>query len=138
MKKTTILLILSCSYLFSSSLSSIEITNMISKIKEERIGISIEKLETTVNPFILKIPKKEENLTTEEVADVVQKIIVEPTYLLEAILNNTAFINKKWYRRGHKIGIYTIGHISQKSVTLKSLDGNKVLSLKKKKSIKLH
>ena len=138
MKKTTILSTLFCSSLFSASLGSVEITNMISKIKEERIGISIEKLEATVNPFILIIPQKEENLTTQEVAPIIQNIVVEPTYMLEAILNNAAFINKKWYRRSDKLDAYTIGHISKKSVTLKSSDGNKVLSLKKKKSIKLH
>lgn len=125
------------SLLYSSSLSFEEITSMVSKIKKERVGISILKLETTVNPFVLVLPKKEENLT-KEIVPVIKRIIVEPVYKLEAILNNAVFINKKWYKRGSKLGLYKIGYISKTSVTLKSSQGNKILSLKKKKFIKLH
>jgi hypothetical protein len=137
MKKTVIVGFLLSSSLYSGSLSSEEITSMVAKIKKERVGISIIKLETTVNPFVLILPKKEENLT-EEVTPIFKKIVLAPVYKLEAILNNAAFINKKWYKRDEKLGLYTIGHISKTSVMLKNSHGNKILSLKKKKFIKLH
>lgn len=137
MKKIIMVVSLLSSLLYSSSLSFEEITSMVSKIKKERVGISILKLETTVNPFVLVLPKKEENLT-KEIVPVIKRIIVEPVYKLEAILNNAVFINKKWYKRGSKLGLYKIGYISKTSVTLKSSQGNKILSLKKKKFIKLH
>ena len=137
MKKIFILFTFLSSLLWSVSLSSAEITEMISKIKEERVGISIEKLESTVNPFIVIKIKKEENLTKEE-AVMVEEVIIEPTYSLDAILNHAVFINKKWYKKGSKIDQYTITYIGKKTVTLKSSEKEKILSLKKKKYIKLH
>ena len=139
MKKILILTLLFSSFLLSASLSSKEITTMISKIKEERVGIALTKLESTVNPFILLVPKKEENLTKESVVTpIFTPVIVEPVYILEAVLNNSAFINKKWYKKGQKLDNYRVTYISKKSVTLKNSDGHKILSLKKKKFIKLH
>jgi len=137
MKRLSILLFSLSSFLWSLSLSSSEITNMISKIKEERVGIALSKLETTPNPFILVEEKKEENLT-EKAPEIIKLVIVEPTYELEAILNNAVFINKKWYKRGDKLGEYRIGYISKTTVELSSKEKKKTLTLKKKKFIKLH
>jgi len=139
MKEIFILFAFFSSVLYSFSLSSSEITGMISKIKEERVGISIEKLESTVNPFIIIQPKKEENLTKEKEAIVaIKEVYVEPTYSLDAILNHQAFINKKWYKKGSKLDQYKIIYIGKNTVTLKSSEKKRVLSLKKKKHIKLH
>jgi len=138
MKKTVTMVTLLSYTLYSGSLSSEQITSMVSKIKKERVGISIFKLETTLNPFVLVVPKKEENLSKEVVVPVIKKIVIEPVYELEAVLNNVAFINKKWYKRGSKLGLYKVGYISKISVTLESEHGNKTLSLKKKKFMKLH
>ena len=137
MKKIISLVVLLSLSLCSGSLSSEQITHMVSKIKKERVGITLLKLESTVNPFILLLSKKEENLT-KEIVPILKTVAIEPSYSLEAILNNTAFINNKWYKRGSPLGIYKVGHISKTSVTLKSSDGSKILSLKKKKFIKLH
>jgi len=136
MKKTIILLPLSFMVLFSGSLSREKITSMISEIKQERVGINLTILENTVNPFLLV--KIEENLTedTEIVAQPV--IIIEPVYELNAVLNHAAFINKKWYKIGHTLGDYKIKSISKTTVVLKSSEKEKILSLKKKKTIKLH
>ncbi len=137
MKKLLILFTFLSSFLWSSSLSSAEITEMISKIKEERVGISIDKLESTVNPFLVIKIKKEENLTKEEVP-LIKEVIVEPSYSLDAILNHAVFINKKWYKKGSKIGQYKLVYIGKNTVTLRSREKEKILSLKKKKYIKLH
>jgi len=137
MKKLLILFAFLSSFLWSSSLSSAEITEMISKIKEERVGISIDKLESTVNPFLVIKIKKEENLTKEEVP-LIKEVIVEPSYSLDAILNHAVFINKKWYKKGSKIGQYKLVYIGKNTVTLRSREKEKILSLKKKKYIKLH
>lgn len=139
MKKILILIILSFSLLISGSLSSTEILNMVSKIKEERVGISLAKLEGTANPFIIKkkekkkiAEKKEENLTIYAPVEIVYKV--------DAILNHAAFINKKWYRTGDTLNNYKIGYVSKYSVTLENENGNKVLKLerRKKKFIKLN
>jgi len=139
MKKIFILFALLSSLLCASSLSPAEITEMISKIKEERVGISINELENTPSPFIIVKPKKEENLTKEkEVIVAIKEVYVEPTYSLDAILNHKAFINNKWYKKGSKLDQYKIIYIGKKTVTLKSSEKKRVLSLKKKKYIKLH
>ena len=139
MKKILILITLSFSLLISGSLSSAEILNMVSKIKEERLGISLAKLEGTANPFIIKTKKKieekkEENLT------VYTPPHIERVYRVDAILNHAAFINKKWYRRGDSLDEYKVGYVSRYSVTLNSENGNRVLKLerRKKKFIKLN
>jgi len=143
MKNIFITSIFLSSLVYSSSLSPAEITEMISKIKKERAGISIEKLEDTVSPFIIKVVEevkevKEENLTKEEKIVTVKKVIVETNYTLSAILNHAAFINKKWYKKGSKIDQYKIIYIGKETVTLKSSEKKRTLSLKKKKHIKLH
>jgi hypothetical protein len=139
MKNLTILILFSfLSPIWAGSIGSEKITKMIEEIKEERIGIHIEKLETTVNPFILVKIKKEENLTKEEEPVKVEAVIVEKVYTLDSILNHAAFINKKWYKEGSKIDFYTVKNIEKDSVTLQSSQGKKILPLKKKTYIKLH
>jgi len=130
MKKIVIVSFIASSALFSGSLSQIEITNMVSKIKEERVGISLLKLEGTSNPFLVK--EKKTTTLKEEIKEGVAPII-EIVYQVDAILNNAVFINKKWYKSGDKLGSYTVGYVSKNSVTLKSPTGNKILKLKKKK-----
>ena len=115
--------------LFSASLSSTEIVNMVAEIKKERKGISLSKLESTVNPFIINVPKKKEVTETKVVAVVVAEVV----YTLKAILNKAAFIDTKWYKQGDSIGDYKVGYVSSSEVILKSKNGNKTLSLKKKR-----
>ena len=120
--------------LFSASLSSTEIVNMVKEIKKEREGISLSKLEGTVNPFIIYVPKEKEIAEVAEVKELVTFFTaVEVVYTLKAILNKAAFIDTKWYKQGDSIGDYKVGHVSSSEVILKSENGNKTLSLKKKK-----
>ena len=132
MKKLFTVSILLSTFLYSS-ISSEDITKMISKIKEERVGISLAKLESTVSPFIMYV-KKEKKVAKKKVKSVIAKaVIVEPIYTLDAILNHAAFINKKWYKKGDKLGKYRIGSLGTSSIILKSKSGNKTLYIKKKK-----
>ena len=140
MKK--ILLFITCTFslLVSGSLSSTEIINMVAKIKEERIGISLAKLDATANPFpIQKKKKKQIEEKKEENLTVYTPAPVEVVYKLDAILNHAGFINKKWYRKGDTLDNYKVGYVSKESVTLRSKSGNRVLKLerRKKKFIKL-
>ena len=135
MKKQIILRILILSTLFSislvaSSLSSTEIINMVSEIKKEREGISLSKLQTTINPFIIYVPNKKESI---EVKRVDVAVVIDVVYTLKAILNRAAFIDKKWYKKGDSIGDYKIGKVSSTSVVLNSSSGDRTLSLEKKK-----
>ena len=131
MRKVYIMAMFASSLLSAGSLSSEEITNMISKIKEERAGIALSKLENTENPFI--IVKKEKAVKVVE-KKVIKKVQPEIDYQLHAILNHAAFINGKWYKKGSKLGNYRITYIGKKSVDLTSAEGGKTLSIKKRKS----
>ena len=132
MKKTFIISMAFSSILFSGTLSRVEITNMISKIKEERVGISLSKLDGTLNPFLMNKKKEVEEKKEEGIVTSIDTPM-EVTYTVKAILNHAAFINQKWYKRGDTLGLYKVGYISSKSVTLESSNGNKTLVLKKKK-----
>ncbi len=137
MKKILFINTLFLSLVYSASLSSEEIINMVSKVKEERSGISIEKLNGTANPFILKVKKR--TPVKKEGEKQVAAPRVEVVYTLDAILNHAAFINKKWYKKGDKLGEYKVGYISKDSVTLLSSGGNKTLTIKNKnKKFKLN
>jgi len=138
MKKIIILTLFLGSLLVSASLSPVEITNMVSKIKEERKGISLVTLENTAAPFIMNVPPKAPKSVEEKVVSKAGPVAI--VYNLKAILNHAAFINKKWYKKGDKLGDYRVGYVSKNSVTLKSNSNTKVLKLekKKKKFIKLN
>ena len=122
---------LSTTSLFSSSLSSAEIVKMVAEIKKERKGISLAILEATGKPFLVKTPKKKETEKITEVGEILTE--EEKIYTLKAILNKAAFIDGKWYKQGDKLGSYKVGHVSSDSVVIKNTNGNKKLSLKKKK-----
>jgi hypothetical protein len=131
--KIIILTTISLNILFAGNLSPSEITNMVAKIKEERVGISLVKLETTENPFPLYLPKKKD-LKEDEVVEKEQFITpLEAVYTLKAIMNKAAFIDNKWYRKGDSIGNYKVGKVSSSSLILESENDNKILSLEKKK-----
>ena len=139
MKKIITTFVLLSSYIWATSISPDKITKMINEIKEERRGIDIKKLDLTVNPFtMVEVKKREENLTKEKPIEIKKEVTVEKIYKLEAILNHAVFINNKWYKKGDKIDFYKLVYIGKDSVTLQSSQGRKVLSLKKKKHIKLH
>ncbi len=112
----------------AKNLSHSEITKMVNNIKKERSGITLTTLEGTANPFIIYVPKEK----VKEVKVAGKVIRKEVVYRLKAIMNHAAFIDEKWYKKGDKMGEYTIGYISSTSVTLKSKRGSKTLNLKKK------
>lgn len=112
----------------AKNLSHSEITKMVNNIKKERLGITLTTLEGTANPFIIYVPKEK----VKEVKVAGKVIRKEVVYRLKAIMNHAAFIDEKWYKKGDKMGEYTIGYISSTSVTLKSKRGSKTLNLKKK------
>jgi hypothetical protein len=108
---------------------------MVSKIQNERTGISLGELDTTPNPFVIYVPPKKE-VKKPEVKKVVEKPkeIIKPSivYELMGVLNHSAFINKKWYKVGDKIGEYRVIHIGKATATLQHGKDIKVLNLKRK------
>jgi len=121
MKKLILIFILTL-YGYPSSLSYDEIAQMVTKIKQKRVGIGIVELNETPNPFtiikkVLKKPKKK--IKKKKKPSIVR--IIEPTFTLTAILNSKAFINGKWYEIGDKLaGDYRVTYIGDSSVVVSS------------------
>ena len=108
------------------SLSKEEITNMVSKIKKERLGIQLNTLDGTPNPFSIKkqVVKEEKKVIKAPV-----KLKKTFTHRLTAILNNAGFIDGKWYRVGDKLNLYTVTFVGKKSVVLKNGKEHKILKV---------
>ena len=135
MKKIFITTLLLGTGVYAEMLDSAKISNMISKIKEERRGIRIKKLESIVTPFIMNVQKESEQKVEKRVEKkaTVKKVISQPSYQLTAVLNHAAFINKKWHKVGDKLGSYKVSSMTPTSVTLKRQGGTKILYIKKRK-----
>ena len=127
--KIIITAVLFSSFSYAKILSHSDITKMVNNIKKERSGITLTKLDSTSNPFILFVHQEAVKEEIKVVGKIVKKAVV---YKLKAIMNHAAFIDENWYKQGDKMGEYSIGYISSFSVILKSSKGNKTLSLKKK------
>jgi hypothetical protein len=124
--------------LYSASLSHQEITMMVSKIKDERPGVSLEILEKTPNPFAIVEKVIKQEIIKEIKIEKPKEIIPTESYTISAVLNHAAFINKKWYRVGDTIGSYRVISVGKSSANLKR--GKKIKKLiieRKKKKFKI-
>ncbi len=128
-------LLLSLLLVISSKLIANElewVDEQIDAIKPPRNGINKSKINTIKSPFIYKAIKEK-----EKVASLVNKdtnIITkkEINLSLNAIMNESAFINEKWYKINDKIGKYTITSINRERVILIYKKKTLLLSIKTK------
>ena len=103
----------------------VEIKNIdekISKIDSPRVGITIDTLNSTKNPFYI------ENIEVDGV--VVQQV---EKISLKGIMNSKAYINNVWVGLNDEVEGYKVVSITTNSVLLKREDRTKELFLKKKK-----
>ncbi len=108
-----------------ADLSMDQIRNMVKQIHNPRDGINIETLKDTQEPFVRL--EEENNITT-----FVIPVDKEDTKLvLNAILNNTAYINGQWLKIDDSIAGYTLKFIGKKGVVLRNDNQIKKLFLHK-------
>ena len=113
------------------------VDEQIEAIKPPRSAISKARIDAVKDPFIFlrkTVKKQKKNVAvspikkapTKKIAtkkvNKVSKTVV--SYTLNAIINKSALINKKWYTVGSKVGKYTLSSVDNQSV---------ILSYKKKK-----
>ncbi|MBR8464047.1 hypothetical protein KDD93_05605 [Campylobacter sp. faydin G-24] len=120
--------ILALLFCFVCVVFSLDYNDMISSIKEPRIGLSKDELNSVKDPF--KEETFDKNLTNEmsKIGDLA----------LTAIINNRAKINSKWVKVGEKIDEFSLIKIGKSSVTLVkngekielNLNGNKNVAIK--------
>jgi len=114
-----------------ADLSIGQMETMVEKIKEKRVSKNNDK-SAFVSPFVLI---KSDSNTSET-------IIVEPTekevdvvFYLGGIVNNRAFINKKWVEVGKDIEGYRLSEIKDNMITLTKNNRIRKIFLKKSKKI---
>ena len=131
--------------LFCNELAWVD--TQIKAIKAKRVGISDKEISTLTNPFIFfhkndsSKPLKNKNkiastpLPKHKTRTQQQKF----HFNLEAIINNSAFINNKWYEQGSYIHQYRLVKVGKKSVLL-ILKNKKLLlyTVSKNKKIKIN
>ncbi len=103
-----------------------QIANMVEKIQQKRVSKMNIDYRSVPSPFII-IKKDEESNKT-----VAMSPISEISFNLSAIINDSAFINGKWYKVGDSVNDYNITEISNTEVKLENGKNTIELFLPKK------
>jgi len=106
-----------------------EIDDMLSKINSTRESTMPKEELTSIPSPMPKVviehnSSKDGNVTTTT-------IVKEETFDLTAIMNDSAFINKKWVKIGENVGSYKLVDIMDDSVYLKDGNRTKLIFFKK-------
>lgn len=140
---TPLLIISTMLYANNDDLSWVD--KQVNAIKPPRDGESISNISKIRNPFIFlkknlikkdnkNVPKtKVVNANTDKksISNTAEKkpvVFTKNSFVLSAIINNTALINGKWHKLGELVNGYKITQINKKTVSLKSGSKTKVLS----------
>lgn len=142
----TLLIISSC-VLLSSIVSATELSWVDEQIEAIKPPRKSSKISSIKNPFIFlekngyvkPEPKPEELkvIVSKTNADGTVTTIIKKkklTYNLNAIMNSSALINGKWYKKNDKVYSYTLVKIGKAQVTLKKGDKMKTLSTNSKQN----
>ncbi len=97
------------------------------QISQTRVGIDSKEINKIKNPFIVIYKNKLDSNGTKK-----RKIV----YKLEAIFDNKAMINGKWYKKYSKIGVYKLAKVKQNSVLLRSANMSKELYIRNRNGSK--
>jgi hypothetical protein len=146
MKKFTITLLLSATYLFANNHELAWVDEQIEAIKPPRIGLSIKEINQLKDPFILLVEKKEDKKKQVKKAQKHSKYNYKKKihrrsyhFRLEAIMNKSALINGKWYKEGQNIYGYKISQVDRNIVILtKGRKKIKLSTISHKKNLKFN
>jgi len=111
-----------------ADLSVEQIESMVQKIHEKRVGIDLDILESTKNPFV--VMEEEDNVTTF----VIPKEIEEVKISLHAIIGGKAYINDGWKDINDTVMGYTLKYVGKRGVVLRNGNHIKKLFLHEKKN----
>ena len=115
------------SFLFSD-----EIDTIISKINEKRDSqLPKNKISSVVSPMP-KVIILDKNNSSESNKTIMVIKKDEDTFILSAIINNSALINNKWIKLGEKVNGYKLSDIMDDSVYLVDNNKSKLIFFKQK------
>ena len=117
--------------ILSASTDIEKINKLVKNIKKERIGLSADEVKSAKNPFV----KSVKNSKNRKYVKIYKK--KRPKLFLNAIINNRAKINHKWYDINSKIDGYKLIKICNNYVILKRANKTVYLYLKFPKNKKI-
>lgn len=132
--KTLLIITAITATLMANDANTAWVDKQVAAIKPPRVGLSPQAIRSVKDPFIIVKPevkagsKSTAQGPTRTVAKSVKKepVAIEPLKL-DAVLNNSALINDKWYRINETVRGYSISKIDQKSVVLTKGKQEKIL-----------
>ncbi len=112
------------------------VNEQLKAIKPKRIGISDQEISLIKDPFIFlkkkdDKKKKQKKKASFSTAPVMVPQVEEPVFRdfkLYAIMNKTALINNKWYKKGEKVHGFTLVKVNLTQVVLRRGKESIVLS----------
>jgi len=120
------------SSLFSNELAWVD--EQVEAIKPARTGMSSRALSRINDPFIfLKKASKSKSTSKKSTTSTASKKTIKKTkqvLTVSLIMNNSAMINNKWYKRGDKVNGYEVTEVTLKSVLLTKNKKQLLLSTK--------
>ncbi len=136
-------------FVFTHQLCANELTwvdEQVAAIKPPRIGISNKSIAKLKDPFIFLVKQNEQIVVRGKRSS--KKVIRYSHYInkyysrklyLEAILNKSVMINKRWYKEGQWVYGYKIVKVNRTSVLLQKQNKKLLLStMSKSKNLKFH
>jgi len=129
-RKTLFSILVAVPGLLFADLSIKQMDSMVTKVKAKRAGLEIKHKGAFVSPFV--ILKKDTNATSAKLEKPRTKVV---EFNLGAIINNRAFVNKKWVSKGETVDGYKVTALNENGVTLKKEKHVIELFLKKSKPI---
>jgi len=124
--KNIFLFLLMLTIFLNADLSVKQIQEMVNNIHEKRVGVKLETLDNTKEPFVRL---QEENNISTFVIPVLKNNDVKLE--LHAIVNGKAYINDSWLKIDENIFGYQLKYIGNKGVVLRNENHIKKLFLRK-------
>jgi len=124
--KNIFLFLLMLTIFLNADLSVKQIQEMVNNIHEKRVGVKLETLVDTKEPFVRL---QEENNISTFVIPVLENN--EAKLELHAIVNGKAYINDSWLKVDDNILGYQLKYIGDKGVVLRNENHIKKLFLRK-------
>jgi len=140
-----VLLLVLTNQLFADELSWVD--EQVKAIKPPRVGISNKKIAQLKDPFIFLI-KQDEEKTTKNSSIKKKRVVKHAHYVkkhyskrlhLDAVINKSAMINRRWYKEGQRVNGYKLVKVQRTSVVLKKQNKKLLLTtVSKSKNLKFH
>jgi hypothetical protein len=127
-----VLSLLTANTLFSDELKWVN--EQIEAIKPARTGVSDSKVNATTDPFLF-LEKKKVSVSGKTLTSTSKSSSYSRTkksykraLSLDAIINESAMINGKWYELNDKVGNYTLSSVNKRNVVLQYKSSKILLS----------